>query len=166
MNMTLGKPSLEELKRIVQGLQIAGKKVVFTNGCFDILHPGHIRLLTTAKSFGDVIIVGVNTDVSVKMFKGDKRPILSQDERLEMISALKPVDFAILFGEREPSKIIAELKPDIHVKGGDYNPEDYASMPEAKVVHEYGGVVKIVKIVEGKSTTNIIKKINEAYSGQ
>jgi D-beta-D-heptose 7-phosphate kinase/D-beta-D-heptose 1-phosphate adenosyltransferase len=152
---------LEKLKAKLEVERRLGKKIVFTNGCFDILHTGHLQLLRKAKSFGDVLVVGLNTDASIKRLKGPERPILPEEERVEIISALEPVDYVVLFSEDDPCKIIAELKPDVHVKGGDYDPSDYVNMPEAKVVHEYGGEVKIVNLIDGKSTTNIIKKIME-----
>ena len=136
--------------------ELAGKKVVFTNGCFDIIHVGHVRYLTTAKSFGDVLIVGLNTDESVRKLKGNSRPINNQNDRAEVLLGLKAVDYVILFGEQTAENLIAELQPDIYVKGGDYTLE---TLPEAKIVQSYGGRVEIVNLVAGKSTTNIIKKI-------
>ena len=136
--------------------ELAGKKIVFTNGCFDIIHVGHVRYLTTAKSFGDVLIVGLNTDESVRKLKGNSRPINNQNDRAEVLLGLKAVDYVILFGEQTAENLIAELQPDIYVKGGDYTLE---TLPEAKIVQSYGGRVEIVNLVAGKSTTNIIKKI-------
>ncbi len=136
--------------------ELSGKKIVFTNGCFDIIHVGHVRYLTTAKSFGDVLIVGLNTDESVKKLKGDSRPINNQNDRAEVLLGLKAVDYVILFGEQTAENLIAELQPYIYVKGGDYTLE---TLPEAKIVQSYGGRVELVNLVQGKSTTNIIKKI-------
>ena len=136
--------------------ELAGKKIVFTNGCFDIIHVGHVRYLTTAKSFGDVLIVGLNTDESVRKLKGESRPINNQNDRAEVLIGLKAVDYVILFGEQTAENLIAELQPDIYVKGGDYTLD---TLPEAKIVQSYGGRVEIVNLVAGKSTTNIIKKI-------
>ena len=136
--------------------ELAGKKIVFTNGCFDIIHVGHVRYLTTAKSFGDVLIVGLNTDESVRKLKGNSRPINNQNDRAEVLLGLKAVDYVILFGEQTAENLIAELQPDIYVKGGDYTLD---TLPEAKIVQSYGGRVEIVNLVAGKSTTNIIKKI-------
>ena len=135
---------------------LKGKKIVFTNGCFDIIHVGHIRYLTAAKSFGDVLIVGLNTDESVRKLKGESRPVNNQDDRAEVLLGLKAVDHVIFFGEQTAENLISELKPDIYVKGGDYTLE---TLPEAKIVQSYGGRVEIVNLVAGKSTTNIIKKI-------
>ena len=135
---------------------LKGKKIVFTNGCFDIIHVGHIRYLTAAKSFGDVLIVGLNTDESVRKLKGESRPVNNQDDRAEVLLGMKAVDHVIFFGEQTAENLISELKPDIYVKGGDYTLE---TLPEAKIVQSYGGRVEIVNLVAGKSTTNIIKKI-------
>ena len=136
--------------------ELQGKKIVFTNGCFDILHVGHVRYLTTAKSFGDVLIVGLNTDESVKRLKGESRPVNNQFDRAEVLSGLKAVDYVIFFGENTAENLIAELQPNVYVKGGDYTLD---TLPEAEIVQSYGGRVEIVNLVEGKSTTNIIKKL-------
>jgi len=149
----------QEIIEIVNDLKKKGKKIVFTNGCFDILHIGHTRLLQKTRNFGDVLILGLNTDSSVRRLKGPERPIVNEKERAEILSALEFVDYIVFFDEDDPCKIISEIKPDIHVKGGDYDPNDYKNMPEAKVVHEYGGKVEIIKIIEGKSSSSIIEKI-------
>ena len=141
----------DELKR-------SGKQIVFTNGCFDIIHAGHVRYLTTAKNFGDVLIVGLNTDESVKRLKGDSRPINNQFDRAEVLLGLKAVDHVIFFGERTAENLIAEVKPNVYVKGGDYTLE---TLPEAKIVQRCGGRVELVNLVAGHSTTNIIEKILE-----
>ncbi len=148
--------SIDELKQIMK--KNKGKTFVFTNGCFDILHPGHIKLLKEAKAQGDYLIVALNSDESVRQLKGKNRPILPLDDRMEVISSLVYVDFVTSFSELTPEKIIDELKPDVHVKGGDYDPDDYQNFPEAKIVKSYGGRIHIVPLVQGKSTTNIIKK--------
>ncbi|MBQ7198025.1 MAG: D-glycero-beta-D-manno-heptose 1-phosphate adenylyltransferase, partial [Selenomonadaceae bacterium] len=124
--------------------ELQGKKIVFTNGCFDILHVGHVRYLTTAKSFGDVLIVGLNTDESVRKLKGASRPINNQDDRAEVLLGLKAVDYVIFFGEDTAENLIAELQPDIYVKGGDYTLE---TLPEAKIVQAYGGQIELVQLV-------------------
>lgn len=147
--------SVDELKKIIAGLKVDNKRIVFTNGCFDLLHVGHARYLAEAKKFGDVLIVGLNSDASVKTNKGDKRPVINEQERAEMLAALKPVDYVVLFDDKTPENLISQLMPDIHVKGGDWKVED---LPEAKIVHGYGGEVKIVKH-HGGSTTNIIETI-------
>ena len=127
---------------------------VFTNGCFDILHVGHVRYLTAARKLGDKLIVGLNSDESVKRLKGESRPINNESDRKEVLLALKAVDEVIIFGEDTASQLIAKVKPDIYVKGGDYTLE---TLPEAKIVQNYGGKVEFVPLVAGKSTTNIIK---------
>ena len=142
-------------------LRRRGKKIVFTNGCFDIIHAGHVRYLTAAKNFGDELIVGLNTDESVRRLKGAHRPINSQDDRAEVLLALKAVDHVIFFGEQTAENLIAEVKPDVYVKGGDYSLE---TLPEAKIVQGYGGRVELVNLVAGRSTTNVVKKILEAES--
>ena len=143
-------------KQLVEILKSQNKKVVFTNGCFDILHVGHLRYLNEAKKQGDILIIGVNSDASVKRLKGESRPINNQFDRAEMLGGLKAVDYTIIFEEDTPEKLIEFLKPSIHVKGGDYKKED---LPETKIVESYGGEVRILSFVEGKSTTNIVKKI-------
>ena len=134
------------------------KKIVFTNGCFDIIHAGHVRYLTAAKNFGDVLIVGLNDDESVRRLKGASRPINTQDDRAEVLLGLKAVDHVIFFGEQTAENLIAEVKPAVYVKGGDYTLE---TLPEAKIVQSYGGRVEFVNLVAGRSTTNIVEKILE-----
>ena len=138
-------------------LRKADKKIVFTNGCFDILHVGHVRYLSAAKEFGDVLIVGLNNDSSVKMLKGNNRPINTESDRAEVLLGLKAVDHVVLFGEKTAEGLISEIKPDIYVKGGDYTIE---TLPEAKIVQNYGGRVEFIPMVAGRSTTNVIKKIS------
>ena len=135
-----------------------GKKIVFTNGCFDIIHAGHVRYLTAAKNFGDILIVGLNTDESVRKLKGASRPINSQDDRAEVLLGLKAVDHVIFFGEQTAEDLIATVKPDVYVKGGDYTLD---TLPEAKIVQSYGGRVEFVNLVAGRSTTKILEKILE-----
>jgi len=142
-------------------LRRQNKKIVFTNGCFDIIHAGHVRYLTAAKNFGDVLIVGLNTDESVKHLKGANRPINNQNDRAEVLLGLKAVDHVIFFGEQTAENLIAEVKPDIYVKGGDYT---FETLPEAKIVQSYGGRVEFVNLVVGRSTTSIVKKILEVKS--
>lgn len=145
---------IETCEKIRQG----GKKIVFTNGCFDILHVGHVRYLTTAKSFGDILIVGLNTDESVKILKGETRPINNEKDRAEILLGLKAVDYVVLFGERTAENLVSEIRPDVYVKGADYTVD---KIPEAKIVQSYGGQIELVKFVDGHSTTNIIQKITE-----
>ena len=139
-----------------KNLKQQGKKIVFTNGCFDILHAGHVRYLTAAKNLGDVLIVGLNTDESVRRLKGSTRPVNNENDRAEVLLGLKAVDYVIFFGEQTAENLISEVKPDIYAKGGDYTLE---TLPEAKIVQSYGGEVKFIPLVAGKSTTNIIKKV-------
>lgn len=152
--------NLSEIKEISENLKREGKTIVFTNGCFEILHPGHIQLLETAKSFGDVLIVGINSDESVKRIKGEKKLIFDEKSRLKLISALECVDYTILFHENTPENLIKTIQPHIHIKGGDYKEED---LPEAEIIKSYGGKIIIIPLVEGFSTTNIINKILTLY---
>ena len=151
------KSRIEKIKEIEE-LRIEGKKIIFTNGCFDIMHVGHLRYLKKAKEFGEILIIGLNTDNSIKRIKGDKRPIIPEDERAELLEELRCVDYVIMFDEDTPVDLVAELKPDVYVKGGDYTIDQ---LPEAKIVHSYNGEVKIVNFIEGRSTTSIIKRIKE-----
>lgn len=130
-----------ELIKAVDQARLAGKVIVFTNGCFDILHVGHVRYLQKARSLGDLLVVGVNTDASVRKLKGPDRPINSESDRAEVLAALECVDYVSLFDEDTPIELIQAIKPDVDVKGGDYKLED---MPEAEVVREYGGRVEII----------------------
>jgi len=151
---------IKELKLTIKKLKEENKTTVFTNGCFEILHPGHIKLLEEAKKLGDVLIVGINSDSSVKRIKGEEKLIFDEEARLKLISALEVVDYTTLFEEDTPENIIRELKPDIHVKGGDYKKED---LPESKIVESYGGKVIILPLLSGFSTTEIINKILSIY---
>jgi len=146
----------ENTAQFCEDLRRQGKKIVFTNGCFDIIHAGHVRYLTAAKNFGDVLIIGLNTDESVRRLKGASRPINNQADRAEVLLGLKAVDHVIYFGEQTAENLIAEVKPDIYVKGGDYTLE---TLPEAAIVQKYGGRVELVNLVAGRSTTNVINKI-------
>ena len=152
--------SLDELKRIRKKLKDEGKKVVFTNGCFDLIHAGHVDYLLKAKSLGDILIVGLNTDESVKRIKGERRPILKQKERAFIISNLKPVDFVVLFNQDTPREIISELIPDILVKGADWSIDKIVG---ADVVTENGGTVKTIEFVNEQSTSKIIEEIISKY---
>jgi D-beta-D-heptose 7-phosphate kinase/D-beta-D-heptose 1-phosphate adenosyltransferase len=139
-----------------------GKRLVFTNGCFDILHRGHVAYLTFARNQGDALLVAVNTDASVRLNKGQDRPINSQDDRALVIASLRAVDFVVLFDDQEPKEIIAEILPQILVKGKDW--AHYVSGRE--VVEENGGQVVLADMVEGRSTTSAIEKILKAYGKQ
>jgi len=149
------------LIQIVADRKAAGETVVFTNGVFDILHVGHARYLAEARELGDALVVAVNTDLSVRGIKGDLRPVVSELERAEMLGWLTCVDYVVFFGTPTPVPLIEQVKPDIYVKGGDYQIE---KLPETPVVRSYGGEVKILSLIEGKSTTGIIEKIVKAYS--
>ena len=133
-----------------------GKRIVFTNGCFDILHSGHVTFLQQARALGDVLIVGVNSDASVRRLKGETRPINNQADRVTVLAALEAVDHVVLFDEDTPERLISQLRPDVHVKGSDYTID---RLPEARIVESYGGQVVILPLVEGKSTTAIVGKI-------
>jgi rfaE bifunctional protein nucleotidyltransferase chain/domain len=153
--------SLSELKAIRLKLKVSGKKVVFTNGVFDLIHAGHVDYLSKAKSLGDVLIVGLNTDDSVKRIKGEKRPILEQEERAFILSNLKPVDYIIFFNEDTPEKLITELIPDILVKGADWAIEKIVGKD---IVEKNGGKVKAIDFVNDQSTSRIIDLIIKRYS--
>jgi len=140
-----------------------GEKVVFTNGCFDLLHAGHVRYLREAASFGDLLVVGLNSDGSVRMFKEPGRPIVPQGDRAELVAALGMVEYVVLFDEATAENLVAELRPDVYVKGGDYRPEE---LPEARIVEGYGGTVELVRYHEERSTTGIIQKILDSYCPQ
>jgi D-beta-D-heptose 7-phosphate kinase/D-beta-D-heptose 1-phosphate adenosyltransferase len=152
--------NLNQLVRIRRRLKRRGMKVVFTNGCFDILHRGHIHILKKAKSLGDVLIIGLNSDSSVRKLKGEKRPILLQNDRAEILAALEMVDYVLIFREDTPRKVISALIPDVLVKGGDYNRNEIVGRD---VVESAGGRVVRVKQVPGRSTKNIIKNITSRY---
>ena len=136
-------------------VSINKEKIVFTNGCFDILHPGHIHILDQAKSYGDRLIVGLNSDESIKRLKGPTRPKVSQKDRLRILSSIKFVDYAILFEEDTPLKLIKKIKPNILVKGGDYNSDDIVG---SEFVKSNGGEIKIVQLLEGYSSSSLIDK--------
>ena len=146
----------KDIAKFCEILRQGGQKVVFTNGCFDILHAGHVTYLEAAKAQGDVLVLGLNTDESVRRLKGPERPINSELDRAKVVGALKAVDYVVLFGEQTAEAVIAEVKPDVYVKGGDYTLD---TLPEAKIVQSYGGKVAFIDMVEGRSTTNIINKI-------
>jgi D-beta-D-heptose 7-phosphate kinase/D-beta-D-heptose 1-phosphate adenosyltransferase len=151
--------SIDELERHLYTFKFFGKKVVFTNGCFDIIHPGHIYYLNKARSLGDVLIVGLNSDTSVKSLnKGEERPIHPQDNRSEVLASLICVDYICIFDEETPFELIKKVKPDILVKGGDYTIDKIVG---ADFVQSYGGKVEIISYLEGYSTTNILNKLRK-----
>ena len=147
-----------KISEIVTTLKAEGKKIVFTNGCFDILHVGHVRYLKEAKALGDILILGLNSDCSVKSLKGSNRPINNESDRAEVLSALKAIDYVVIFDEKTAENIVGEVKPDIYAKGGDYSID---TLPEAKIVAEHGGKTVLLQLVDGKSSTNIINRCKE-----
>lgn len=148
-----------DLSSLLDKLRSEGKTIVTTNGCFDILHVGHVRYLEKTKTFADVLIVALNSDKSVKSIKGDSRPINKEEDRAEVLSALRCVDYVVLFDEDSPIDLLLQIKPDVYTKGADYTVE---TLPEAKPIMENGGRVEFISFVEGKSTTSIINKMKES----
>jgi len=146
----------KDLKKVVERVKKEGKRVVFTNGCFDLIHVGHTRYLEEAKKLGDILIVAVNSDQSVRTIKGNKRPIIPEEERAEVLSALQCVDFVVIFHEPDPLNIISLLKPDVLVKGGDWG-ED--AIIGREVVESIGGKVVRIPEIKGASSSSIIDKI-------
>ena len=140
-------------------LRAAGKRIVFTNGVFDLLHVGHVRYLQAARELGDALFIGVNSDDSVRRLKGPARPLNPAEERAEVLDALRCVDFVCIFGEDTPMTLLELVRPDIHAKGGDYKTPD--ALPETPLVRSYGGEVVILPLVDGRSTTRIIGKMQE-----
>jgi rfaE bifunctional protein nucleotidyltransferase chain/domain len=136
----------------------AGERIVFTNGCFDLLHVGHVRYLKAARQLGDRLVVGLNSDTSVRALKGPERPILPEDERAELLDALACVDAVVVFGERTADRAIEAVRPDLYVKGGDYDPD---RIPETPLVRRLGGEVRVLPFVEGRSTTSLVARIQE-----
>ena len=156
--------SLNDIANIVKQLKKENKKIVFTNGCFDILHSGHCKYLGDARKLGDVLIVGLNTDASVKRIKGAmNRPINDEINRAIVLDALKAVDYVVLFDDDTPYNLIAEIIPDILVKGSDYNIENIIG---ADIVINNGGEVITIDLLEGQSTTNIIEKIKKIITNE
>ena len=138
-----------------------GKRVVFTNGCFDLLHPGHIRSLEQARELGDILVVGLNSDASVRRLKGEGRPVLPQQERAEILAALEAVDAVVIFDQLTPREVIAGLLPDVLVKGGDWPGDQIVGRPEVEAA---GGRVVSIPMVQGYSTTEVLRKIRESAS--
>lgn len=149
----------EEIKDLINKIHNQGKTVVTTNGCFDILHVGHVRYLEKTKTFGDYLIVLLNSDKSVRSIKGPTRPINCEEDRAEILSALKCVDYVVLFNEDSPKNLLDEMKPDVYTKGADYTME---TLPEADIMIKNNTRVEFIEFVEGKSTTKTINKINKA----
>ena len=151
---------LSDLVQALEGLRKAGKRIVFTNGCFDILHVGHVRYLTAARSKGDALVLGLNSDASVKSIKPDNRPIVSQDQRAEVLAGLACVDYITIFDEPDPLSLIQAIKPDVLVKGADW---EEAEIIGSDVVKSYGGNVVRIEVVPDISTSEIIQRILKFY---
>ncbi|MCX5702289.1 MAG: D-glycero-beta-D-manno-heptose 1-phosphate adenylyltransferase [Candidatus Omnitrophica bacterium] len=152
--------TLKELNTIIKNLKSKGKKIVFTNGCFDLLHYGHLKYLEEAKAKGDILVVAINSDTSVNKIKGDKRPITSEKDRARIIAGLACVDYVVVFKEETPLNVIKILKPDILVKGRDWKADNIVGR---EVVLKNGGRVSTLSFLKGYSTTNLIKKIAEKF---
>ena len=150
----------ETLQKKLDALRKKGKKIAFTNGCFDILHVGHVRYLREAKKTADVLVLALNSDSSVRSIKGEKSPLMTEKESAEILAALEFVDFVTIFPELTPLKLINYLKPDVLIKGGDWPEEKVVGREEVK---KWGGKVAIIPEVEGKSTTNVVEKIRKLY---
>ena len=152
--------SLDSLAERARTLRQSGKKVVFTNGCYDILHPGHIELLSKARALGDVLVVAINTDESVRRLKGSGRPIFDEEERAELLGALEMVDFVCTFSEDTPLEAILKIRPDVLVKGADWGIDEIVGRSE---VESWGGKVIAIPLVGGKSTTGIVDRVLTRY---
>jgi len=155
--------TIKELKEIIGELKKQNKKIVTTNGVFDILHIGHIRYLQKAKKLGDVLIVAINSDSSVRKIKGPKRPLNNENDRAEMLASLQCIDFVAIFDEENPIKFLEEIKPDVHAKGGDYK---ISQIIEKDTVEKNNGRVVLIPMVKGYSTTEFVKKIIDTYRKQ
>ncbi len=153
--------NLDVLTAIIAAEKGRGKRIVFTNGCFDLLHAGHVKYLQKARGLGDLLVLGLNSDASVRRLKGEKRPLIGEDERAHILAALDCIDYVVLFDDDTPLALITQLKPHILVKGGDYTPEGVVGR---EVVEAYGGRVELVPFVDCKSTTNIIERVLERYA--
>ena len=153
--------TLNETKEVCDRLKASGEKIVFTNGCFDLLHPGHTRYLRAARDLGDYLIVAINSDRSVRAIKGPQRPIFSEQVRAELVAALSCVDSVLIFDEHVPLKVIQYLLPDILVKGGDWSEEEVIG---ADVVKRAGGDVRLIPYIPGFSTTALIERIRDLFS--
>lgn len=151
---------LEKLKKLISYLKSRDKKIVFTNGCFDLLHYGHAKYLQDAAKKGDILIVGINSDDSVKRIKGTKRPVVNEKDRLRLVAGLESVDYVVLFNEDTPLKIIKAIRPDVLIKGADWNKDNIVGR---SFVLSYGGSVSTVKLVKGYSSSNLIKKIAKRF---
>ena len=152
----------DALVRALDGERATGKRIVLTNGCFDLLHVGHVRSLRAARALGDVLVVGVNSDASVRQIKGAGRPLVAENERAEVLAALEAVDYVSLFDEPTAERLAAAIRPDVYAKGADYASGgviDAARLPEAQVVAALGGRTVLVPVVPGRSTTGLVERI-------
>ena len=149
----------DDVRALIDVIHHAGKTVVTTNGCFDILHAGHVRYLEKTKSFGDFLIVLLNSDKSVKSIKGQSRPINNENDRAEILSALRCVDYVVLFDEDSPRDLLDEMKPDVYTKGADYTME---TLPEADIMKKNGTRVEFIEFLQDRSTTKTIEKMQQA----
>jgi D-beta-D-heptose 7-phosphate kinase/D-beta-D-heptose 1-phosphate adenosyltransferase len=147
-----------QITRIADHLHAEGKTIVHTNGCFDVLHIGHIKSLTEARAQGDILVVSLNSDASVKRLKGPRRPVFPEQERAMLLGALECVDYVVLFEEDRPDENITAIRPTVHAKGGDYTPD---SLPEAPLVKSLGGRIYILAFHDGRSTTSVIQQLRE-----
>ena len=145
-----------EMEQLAEAWRQDGMTTVFTNGCFDLLHVGHTRYLQKARELGDRLVLGLNSDASVRGLKGPSRPILPQDERAELLAALACVDYVLIFDEPTADEAIKAVRPTLYVKGGDYDPE---RIPETPLVRSLGGEVRVLPFVEGRSTTSLVSRI-------
>jgi rfaE bifunctional protein nucleotidyltransferase chain/domain len=150
---------LDELLALRDAWRAAGRTVVWTNGCFDLLHVGHVRGLQEARGLGDVLVVGVNSDASVRRLKGPGRPVVPDAERAEVLAALACVDRVLIFAEDTPCAVLARLRPEVHCKGEDYAPPSTRPIPEAEVVRSYGGRIAFLKFTPGASTTELVRRV-------
>ena len=168
MSFPVHAPKLRTLAALAElraAWALAGRRVVWTNGCFDLLHVGHIRSFQEAKSLGDILVVGLNSDASVRAIKGPLRPVVCQEDRAEMVAALESVDFVTIFDEPDPVAAISLLRPDIHCKGADYA-DGLRPVPEREVVESYGGEIRFLPLHEGRSTSGLIGRIAAAYGDE
>jgi rfaE bifunctional protein nucleotidyltransferase chain/domain len=163
MEMSGSVVSLDEACELRRKAAFEGRKVVFTNGCFDLLHVGHIRCLKEARQHGDLLIVGVNDDQSTRRLKGPGRPYMAQEDRAEILASLRCVDLVVIFSERTAERLVEALRPDVYVKGGDYSVEQ---LPEAKIVTECGGEVLLARLVPGCSTTDLVSAVVSGHRGE
>jgi rfaE bifunctional protein nucleotidyltransferase chain/domain len=155
---------LDELLALRERWRRSGARVVWTNGCFDVLHVGHLRSLEAARALGDVLVVGVNSDEAVAELKGPGRPVVSAAERAELVASLRPVDYVVVFPESTPEAVLDQVRPDVHAKGADYAPPNGKPLPEREVVERYGGRIEFLPLVPERSTSDLVERI--ARSGR